>query len=182
MAKGRVAGVRSDGQRYQVDGSPRTIPTRYDQRPSTACGATELWLFQPRTVVDTIAAGPTAGLTELSFRSRAMVRDRKDRTGSSGRPGAVSGAMDRATGGPDTMTRHERAALRDVLLGATAAAGRLHRDDRLAGLVGAAPLGRLPVMAALHRVGGTVLTERRPGRGQSAPTTLHRDTTTHNRR
>jgi hypothetical protein len=65
--------------------------------------------------------------------------------------------MDRPTGGPDTMTRHEREALRDVLVAATAAAGRPHRDDQLAALVGAAPLGRLPAVAALHRVGGTVL-------------------------
>jgi hypothetical protein len=65
--------------------------------------------------------------------------------------------MDRATGGPDTMTRHEREALRGVLVAATAAAGRDQRDGRLVDLVGVAPLGRLPAMAALHRVGGTVL-------------------------
>ena len=65
--------------------------------------------------------------------------------------------MDGDAGVLDTLTPGERAALRAVLVRATAAAGR-HRDDaELAGLIAAAPVERLPAAAALHRVGGTVL-------------------------
>jgi hypothetical protein len=55
-----------------------------------------------------------------------------------------------------TVTRSERRPLRDLLLAATASAGRGVNDPRLADLVAGAPIGALPSIAALHRVSGCV--------------------------
>jgi hypothetical protein len=55
------------------------------------------------------------------------------------------------------LTRRHRAALRALLIGATAAAGRTSDRSPLRHLVVAAPIDALPAAAALHRVGGTVL-------------------------
>src|SRR5262245_50769700 len=61
-------------------------------------------------------------------------------------------------GGPrQTLTRRRRAALRDVLIGATAAAGRTADRGALHQMAVDAPIETLPHAAALHRVGGTVL-------------------------
>jgi hypothetical protein len=57
----------------------------------------------------------------------------------------------------DALTRHERAALRDLLVRATAVAGRDHDPDDLERLVAAAPIDALPAAAMMHRVAGTVL-------------------------
>ncbi len=50
----------------------------------------------------------------------------------------------------------ERRALRDLLLAATASAGRSVVDPRLGALVASAPIDALPAAAALHRVSGCV--------------------------
>jgi hypothetical protein len=55
------------------------------------------------------------------------------------------------------MSRRERAALRSVLIAATAAAGRRETPAELAALVAEAPITALPAAASLHRVGGSVL-------------------------
>jgi hypothetical protein len=65
--------------------------------------------------------------------------------------------MSRPGGQPPTLTRRQRDTLRALLLGATAAAGRASDRDALRRLVLAAPIEELPAVAALHRVGGTVL-------------------------
>jgi hypothetical protein len=72
-------------------------------------------------------------------------------------PGTVCVAMDRDAGGLEALTRGERAALRAVLVRATAAAGRGRDGAELDRLTAAAPMQQLPAAAALHRVGGTVL-------------------------
>jgi hypothetical protein len=54
------------------------------------------------------------------------------------------------------VARSERRALRDLLLAATASAGRNVVDPRLGDLVAAARIGALPAAAALHRVAGCV--------------------------
>jgi hypothetical protein len=54
------------------------------------------------------------------------------------------------------VARSERRALRDLLLAATASAGRSVADPRLPGLVASAPIDALPEAAELHRVSGCV--------------------------
>jgi hypothetical protein len=54
------------------------------------------------------------------------------------------------------VARSERRALRDLLLAATASAGRNVVDPRLGRLVTEAPIDVLPAAAALHRVSGCV--------------------------
>jgi hypothetical protein len=54
------------------------------------------------------------------------------------------------------VARSGRRALRDLLLAATAAAGRDADERALADLVAAAPISALPAAAALHRVSGCV--------------------------
>lgn len=65
--------------------------------------------------------------------------------------------MDRERVGLDTLTRPERSALRELLIRATAAAGRSSDQYELEQLVAAAPIGGLPAAAGLHRVAGSVL-------------------------
>jgi hypothetical protein len=66
--------------------------------------------------------------------------------------------MTRGTGGGlEALTRHERDALRTLLILATAAAGGSNRTDELTRLANAAPIAALPAAAAMHRVSGTVL-------------------------
>ena len=65
--------------------------------------------------------------------------------------------MNGGTTGLDTLTRADRAALRAVLIRATAAAGRTDARNELGPLVEAAPMHALPAAANLHRVSGTVL-------------------------
>jgi hypothetical protein len=65
--------------------------------------------------------------------------------------------MPRPGGKRQNLTRRQRAALRALLIGATAAAGRAPDRGALNRMVLAAPIERLPAAAALHRVGGTVL-------------------------
>jgi Uncharacterised nucleotidyltransferase len=61
------------------------------------------------------------------------------------------------TVGLDSLGRSERAAVRVLLIRATAAAGRPSVNNEVAELVAAAPIGALPAAAGLHRVAGTVL-------------------------
>jgi hypothetical protein len=65
--------------------------------------------------------------------------------------------MPRPGGQPQELTRRQRAALRALLIGATAAARGASDRGALRHLVVAAPIEVLPAAAALHRVGGTVL-------------------------
>ena len=65
--------------------------------------------------------------------------------------------MPRPDGQRLSLTRRQRAALRALLIRATAAAGRACDRGALNRLVQAAPIEVLPAAAALHRVGGTVL-------------------------
>ena len=65
--------------------------------------------------------------------------------------------MTRGTGGLEALTRHERDALRRLLIRATAVAGRSNAIGELSRLTAAAPIAALPAVAALHRVSGTVL-------------------------
>jgi hypothetical protein len=65
--------------------------------------------------------------------------------------------MTPGTGGLESLTRHERYALRDLLIRATASAERSGATDELSRLTAAAPVDALPPAAALHRVSGTVL-------------------------
>jgi Uncharacterised nucleotidyltransferase len=65
--------------------------------------------------------------------------------------------MTRGTGGLETLTRHERDALRKLLIRATSVAGCSKEFDELSPLTAAAPITALPAAAALHRVSGTVL-------------------------
>jgi putative nucleotidyltransferase-like protein len=70
---------------------------------------------------------------------------------------SVSSTMKFGTGGLDALTRNERLALRELLIGATAAAARPDLLDGLDRLAAAAPTEALPAAAGLHRVCGTVL-------------------------
>jgi Uncharacterised nucleotidyltransferase len=84
-------------------------------------------------------------------------------------PGLTSNASAR-TGGPDrpadptnrqvaplaVLTRHERSAVRALLIRTLAAPGHAGSTDYLRHLISAAPMGALPAAAALHRVSGSV--------------------------
>lgn len=65
--------------------------------------------------------------------------------------------MNGGIAGLATLTRRQRLALRDLLIRATAAAGRDCFSDGLDELVRAAPIAALPAAAELHRISGTVL-------------------------
>lgn len=65
----------------------------------------------------------------------------------------MEGAVDRL----DSLSRGEGAALRALLVRATAAAARGGDRAELANSVAAAPVAQLPAAARLHRIGGTVL-------------------------
>jgi hypothetical protein len=65
--------------------------------------------------------------------------------------------MDRSGGGRPDSSRQQRAALRALLIGATASAGRRGDKAHLERLVEVAPIDALPAAAALHRVAGSVL-------------------------
>lgn len=65
--------------------------------------------------------------------------------------------MDGANEGLATLSRSERTALRNLLIGTTAAAGGCVPSGGLGTLVEAAPVQLLPAAADLHRIAGTVL-------------------------
>ena len=79
------------------------------------------------------------------------------------RPGCLGPAgytpckMNGARSELDRLTRHQRTALRTLLIRATAVAGRPGDRNELSTLVAAAPVALLPRAAGIHRVGGTVL-------------------------